>query len=260
MLKRVKQEVVEDAFAFVKKTFFPRWDRQGWWKIKVKSRLGRNIGGGCSKSKLEIHITSKLDCRDQNDFEDRLHRIIIHEVSHAVNLSDFGCHALRWLTTMEKATRKARKLGFLNVAYLLEGDIEHYTIDSNCATITFLNEKFSDLIGAISYPNPDDPKHPIIYLLKNRDWKRRKLHKTHLRNLPCAICGGKGEALLSKKSKTIDDLVIVRVYGFCGKCRYWGERIRGIDPRPFLIKKEVINVDRYEQELVEEDRKRGGNS
>src|SRR5262249_25280722 len=106
---------VRKHFLQIKQLFFPRWDRQGRWRVSTRSK--RRVHGHCDLERRVIEIVVQHSDHDERD------RLIIHEVCHAVAEMN---HGKKWQDRMEKAAKKADALGRQRLAQLLREEIVGY--------------------------------------------------------------------------------------------------------------------------------------
>ena len=97
MKKRIKREIrLQQAFEYVRRTFFPRWDKQHQWGVKLATDLC--LEGECDLETKTILLKSLP--RDDND----LYTWLIHEICHAIPVPG---HAKKWFSRMMKASNTA---------------------------------------------------------------------------------------------------------------------------------------------------------
>lgn len=106
---------IQHDFREIKRLFFPRWDRENRWKLRIGSR--RNVFGHCDVERQVIEIAVQYEAPDERD------RLLIHEISHAA--ADSG-HGKKWQARIEKAARRAEELGRHRLAELLREEIVNY--------------------------------------------------------------------------------------------------------------------------------------
>jgi hypothetical protein len=102
-------------FATVRKQFFPRWDREGRWRLRLVDDLF-GAQGKCDSDAKEIKIAFRLT-------GDELHLLLIHEIAHAVT---GGGHGQIWQTRMLKAAQQAECLEHPDMALALRKEVEAY--------------------------------------------------------------------------------------------------------------------------------------
>jgi hypothetical protein len=117
---------LRDEFENVRKTFFPRWDRDGLWSVVVKPDLPGT--GFCRPLTKTIQLVQVP--RDENE----LHRLLIHEICHAV-VPASGLHGKRWRRRYLKAAERARALGRSTLAKAIEKDVAAYSDPSRGITV-----------------------------------------------------------------------------------------------------------------------------
>jgi hypothetical protein len=101
------------SFEFVRKVFFPRWDRARQWGVKRVWHLPAQ--GRCDRASKNILI------KDQSPQEDELNCLLIHEISHAVS-SPY--HGRCWQDRMMKAGVRAEKIGHSVLAKMLGEEVK----------------------------------------------------------------------------------------------------------------------------------------
>jgi hypothetical protein len=104
----------QEAFSFIRKRFFPRWDRLGKWKLCIRRHLkpGR---GKCLPERQTIVISSASS--------NQLVVLIIHEICHAVASQS---HGQRWKRRMLKGADTAVALGLSELAEQLRVEVVAY--------------------------------------------------------------------------------------------------------------------------------------
>lgn len=109
------------SFGFVRKVFFPRWDRDHRWGVKRVWHLPAQ--GRCDRASKNILL------KDQPSQEDELYYLLIHEICHAIS-SPY--HGRRWQERMIKASDKAGKIGRRELAKMLDEEVKtHRQIPKN---------------------------------------------------------------------------------------------------------------------------------
>ena len=106
------------AFAFVRTNFFPRWDKDQQWSVRINGDLPGD--GRCEDEIKTIHV--RCVAKNRND----LHILLIHEISHAVA---GGGHAKRWRARMLKAAQRAKRMGLNILEKMLDQEVEAYIND-----------------------------------------------------------------------------------------------------------------------------------
>jgi len=104
-----------DAFAYVRTTFFPLWDRKAEWTVSEVVDLPVDGKSDERKKTIGVHVVS--------DDDDELHCLLIHEICHAV--AGTG-HGKKWLDRLIKAGDRARLIGRETLAHLVYDEVECY--------------------------------------------------------------------------------------------------------------------------------------
>ena len=106
---------VEAEFQRVRRTFFPRWDRQKLWRVKTVRDLD-GAQGKCDQRTKTIKILGGITGLN-------LTVLLIHEIAHAVaNVY----HEEAWQARMRVAADKADHLGKTDLALLLRKQVADY--------------------------------------------------------------------------------------------------------------------------------------
>ncbi|MGO9567371.1 MAG: SprT-like domain-containing protein [Desulfomonilaceae bacterium] len=103
-----------DEFEYVKRTFFPRWDRKMGWCFQLVDDLDGALGK-CNTDSKAIQLTAAPI--------EGLREILIHEIAHAVSA---GRHGKKWQVRMEMAAKRAVSLQMEKLAAQLRKDVEAY--------------------------------------------------------------------------------------------------------------------------------------
>jgi hypothetical protein len=112
---------LNNSFGFVRKVFFPGWDRDHRWRVKRVWHLPAH--GRCDRASKNILL------KDQLSQEDELYYLLIHEICHAIS-SPY--HGRRWQERMMKASEKASKIGRRELAKMLDEEVKtHRQIPKN---------------------------------------------------------------------------------------------------------------------------------
>ena len=104
---------LREAFLFVRKTFFPRWDKKNQWVVKELDSLPSQ--GKCDLDKKAILVRSV----PEKDHE--LYWLLIHEICHTVASPG---HAKKWCNRMGKAADTAQELGYTELSKMLNAEVE----------------------------------------------------------------------------------------------------------------------------------------
>ena len=112
---------LEQEYQNIRKLFFPRWDREGLWKVssnlpedgKVSSGLGY-----CDPDNKIIHVMT-----DSEGYS----LTLVHEICHAVTTQS---HKKKWFQRMMKANVVADQLGNNQLATEIREDADMFDEDS----------------------------------------------------------------------------------------------------------------------------------
>jgi hypothetical protein len=102
------------AFDYIRKTFFPRWDKERKWTVDLDWHLPSI--GRCNRDLKKIVIGGMP--KNQN----RLYLWLIHEIGH---VWCYG-HAKKWQDRMLKAAQKADSIGNKILANFLRNEVNAY--------------------------------------------------------------------------------------------------------------------------------------
>jgi hypothetical protein len=108
-------ERLQDAFLYVRKTFFPRWDRNAEWTVGRVADLPVNGRSDEANKIITIHAVSEDD--------DELCFLLVHEICHAV--AGTG-HGKKWLNRLKKAGDTAKLIGRDRLGDLIYDEVERY--------------------------------------------------------------------------------------------------------------------------------------
>jgi hypothetical protein len=116
-----KNRLLKDAFQYVRKTFFPNWDRKKEWRVYYLPQFKTEYDRSRDKFFKEIgiaHLMGKSDvigeCIEDlkyiyiyeiPDDLDALHELLIHEICH---IKASG-HGKRWMENMDRVFVKAQR-------------------------------------------------------------------------------------------------------------------------------------------------------
>ena len=106
---------LHDAFAYVRSTFFPLWDKSAEWTVSEVVDLPVDGKSNERKKTIAVHVVA--------DDDDHLHFLLIHEICHAVASTG---HGKKWLDRLIKAGDRARLMGREALADLIYGEVERY--------------------------------------------------------------------------------------------------------------------------------------
>ncbi|HVO82819.1 MAG TPA: hypothetical protein VMU60_00190 [Syntrophobacteria bacterium] len=106
---------LHEAFAYVRSTFFPLWDRGAEWSVSEVVDLPVNGKSDETKKTITVHVVA--------DSDDELYCLLIHEICHAVASAG---HGKKWLDRLVKAGDRARLMGRQALADLIYDEVERY--------------------------------------------------------------------------------------------------------------------------------------
>ena len=120
-------KIVQREFEYVRKTFFPRWDRKGEWKIEFSEGPSDDhdfIAWSNLSTKTIIIFRSKCPVGDH------LRAVLIHEICHAITsrASQPLGHGEHWCNRMQDAAEIASRLRLIGVAKEISRDIYHWKV------------------------------------------------------------------------------------------------------------------------------------
>ena len=101
-----------EAFQYVRVTFFPKWRKGAYWR--VKENPGLPYYGRCDDSSRTILVQSTPE------EDDRLHLILIHEICHAITKEP---HTKKWRDRFQKAGDTAKKIDRQELANLIYDEV-----------------------------------------------------------------------------------------------------------------------------------------
>jgi len=136
MRQRNLEEDYEREFDYVRKTYFPRWDRKKEWKLQVLDDDDGAEGHCNAESKtIRVQYTPKR----------RLRLLFIHEIAHAA--ASYGGHSKKWLARMEKAAKQAESIGEIELSSEIRKDVESYRDPENLRpTAAIIYQQIRDVV------------------------------------------------------------------------------------------------------------------
>lgn len=152
-------------FEYIRKTFFPLWDRKRLWKVRCNPDLApRGRYGTDTRTILIKFLTDDLD---------DLHSLLIHEVSHCAAAH----HGKRWRERMAKARDRAISIGRKGLAKKLSKDLE---MEGYVPTVSYICGTIQDCVV-------DLPKvlfNPLIrYIARDNGMTIKEFKKRFARNM-----------------------------------------------------------------------------
>lgn len=128
--------VLEDAFQYVRKTFFPLWDRKKQWKVEYRPEFKKWHERGITeqikrkglKDKYPFKIRIDAICQEFRHYilfyripqnNNALYAILIHEICHVKTSG----HGKKWVEKMDTAYSKALNDVSKNLAKRIKLDL-----------------------------------------------------------------------------------------------------------------------------------------
>jgi hypothetical protein len=142
-------ERLHDAFAYVRKTFFPRWDRNAEWTVREVVHLPVDGKPKEKQKTISLHVVP--------DDEDDLHCLLIHEICHAVASTG---HGRKWLDRVIKAGDEARLIGREGLADLVFAEVERYARSEK--PLKVIAELIYNTIEDLVFYNPSASYEDVI--------------------------------------------------------------------------------------------------
>ena len=108
---------LEQEYQNIRKLFFPRWDREGLWKVSSNPPEDGKVSSGlgyCDPDNKIIHVMT-----DSEGYSITL----IHEICHAVTTQS---HEKKWFQRMMKANVVADQLGNDQLATEIREDVDMF--------------------------------------------------------------------------------------------------------------------------------------
>jgi len=133
----------EEAVEYVRKHFFPRWDKKREWTIREGHSSEINGAFGLCDDKTKTISVPLFTIRGMV--------LLIHEIAHAATNSS---HGKRWQERMKKAALKARELGHGDLAKGLLDEVEGYKRSIDLLTPKVIATEAYDQISNYVYEHP----------------------------------------------------------------------------------------------------------
>jgi hypothetical protein len=130
----MKGEFLRQA-VFVRRSFFPAWDRSQHWKVVQVADLD-GADGRCDREKKTVSILKGIG-------GDNLTATLIHEIAHAVTDDH---HGSRWQTRTEKAAVRADDLGLAALGNNLRRMVANYRDGGLRVTATMVYGEISHCV------------------------------------------------------------------------------------------------------------------
>ena len=123
-----KRTRLNNAFEFVRSTFFPRWDTNRQWKAKYAPGLP---SGGRADPDTKIIFLSSVPKE-----LDLLYLLLIHEICHSATQSG---HSKKWIKRLGTVCDKAKELNMLSLSEKLQEEINLYADPTGTMSLTAAN-------------------------------------------------------------------------------------------------------------------------
>jgi len=177
------EQRLQEAFEYVRKTFFSRWDKKSEWIVIHDSKFP-GVGRCRSEDK-----TIEVKFVPQNDGELKL--LLIHEICH----SSASGHGKKWSSRMLKAATRAEKAGCSNVADLIRKNVAetekaasvNASLVYDCIRLRLilgdkLDESYEDFINSVAcgvgmYPDELEKKFKQCRKIYNKGYRFRQLKR-----------------------------------------------------------------------------------
>ena len=105
---------LQKAFEYIRKTFFPRWDKKQQWIVRLNHNLPSM--GRCN------HETKSIEIKNISENDGELHLLLIHEICHVW----YTGHKKTWQGRLLKAAKKAKEIGNENLSEMIKKEVELY--------------------------------------------------------------------------------------------------------------------------------------
>jgi len=124
------------AWDYIRKTYFPAWDKNNRWFIGLKADLGECIGnhgqyGGCYKPYKVIYIRHidesfmVINPSKPRLFRMPLNMVLVHEICHATTPGK-GNHKAPWQNSMLLIANRAAELGNIKLSKQIKKEVKRY--------------------------------------------------------------------------------------------------------------------------------------
>lgn len=146
-------------FAYIRKVFFPNWDRTKSWRVRNGVRSIYSESGYCDKEIKTIYVNMA-----QIGGTTELRLVLIHEICHAIA---GPYHGTTWRNRMRKAERSARRTGLEKLADLVRSEIYEYEVieDFKRQTGWSLQKEVYSAVRAALIDRPDTTYEEVVRLV-----------------------------------------------------------------------------------------------
>ncbi|MBN2381432.1 hypothetical protein JXQ70_00985 [bacterium] len=142
-----QENELQKAFEYVRKTYFPRWDKGGEWSVQLDP--GLRLEGECIIKEKKIKVQSVSN----NKIE--LYHLLIHEICHTSALG----HKKKWLNRMLKKAEIAERVGELELSISLKNEVDS-EINADYPTP---NDVYNNVVDWVNEAQGDASYEYIIY-------------------------------------------------------------------------------------------------
>ena len=111
-----EQQKLKDAIADVRKTFFPRWDKDNQWVIAVNENILESCGV-CNNDTKTIYLKYVQEDRD------KLYLLLIHEICHAIVGPG---HNKKLYSRIRKSAELAKHIGQASLSEEIKDNVGKY--------------------------------------------------------------------------------------------------------------------------------------
>ena len=129
---------LEQEYQNIRKLFFPRWDREGLWKVSSNPPEDRKgcfgLKGYCDTDNKIIHVMT-----DSEGYS----LTLVHEICHAVTTQS---HDKKWCRRMMKATAVANQLGNHQLAVMIKEEVDGYAKGLRFGGAAEVESRFHDAV------------------------------------------------------------------------------------------------------------------
>jgi hypothetical protein len=109
-----KETRLQEAFEYIRNTFFPQWDKKHQWIAREVDDLPSE--GNCERE------TKTISLRYLPREDDKLYLWLIHEICHSTTPS----HGRKWINRMLRIASRAKATGHDNLAKELFNHVDKY--------------------------------------------------------------------------------------------------------------------------------------
>jgi hypothetical protein len=114
---------IEKLFDDVRRTYYPDWDGEGEWSVKVTSSRDPKLRFSQGRCDDEVKTIWVNEFQVAGTDSEKVELLLIHEIAHAVSRND---HRSEWRTQMERVAEKAYGLGRKKLAGEIRKQIKEY--------------------------------------------------------------------------------------------------------------------------------------